>query len=213
MVTPTALVYLALAAAMVFALVIVVFPSITRDRGGKVFAFFPLFILPLGVGFIGGYHHLETSKRTEFCLSCHTMSDHGRSLYLDDPTALPAQHFQNQRVPREQACYTCHRDYTMYGDIAAKWRGLNHVYVYYFGTVPEPAQIKLYNPYNNRECLYCHQGARTFEEGFSHNLEPQIMPAIKSNEMSCLSSGCHENSHEVATLSEKEFWQPGQASE
>jgi cytochrome c-type protein NapC len=137
------------------------------------------------------------------------MSEHGRSLFVDDPTYLAAQHYQNARVPRDQACYTCHRDYTMYGDLAAKWRGLRHVYVYYSGGLPAPAEIELYQPYNNRECLSCHEGARTFEEGFSHTLEPATMPAIKANQMSCLSAGCHELAHGIETLSEKSFWTPG----
>jgi hypothetical protein len=98
----------------------------------------------------------------------------------------------------------------MYGDITSKWRGLRHVYVYYFGNEPEPSAIQLYTPYNNRECLQCHLGARSFEEGFSHTVEPQILPAIKSNEMSCLSSGCHDTVHAVETLNEKEMWRAGE---
>jgi hypothetical protein len=39
------------------------------------------------------------------------------------------------------------------------------VYVYYFSTPPAPGNIKLYQPFNNRECLHCHLGARSFEEG------------------------------------------------
>jgi cytochrome c-type protein NapC len=188
--------------------VLLAFPAITRNRGGKILAFFPLFLLPLAAGSLGGIQHLERSKETRFCLSCHTMSTHGKSLYVDDPNFLPASHFQNHRVPADRACYTCHTDYTMYGDINSKLRGLQHVYVQYLGSVPGPAQIRLYTPYNNRECLYCHQGARTFEEGVSHTLDPETLPAIKSNEMSCLSSGCHEQAHEVDTLDQQKFWSP-----
>jgi cytochrome c-type protein NapC len=188
------------------AAVIFVFPSVTRQRGGKILAFFPLFILPVTAAVLGGRQHLEKSKETSFCLSCHTMSEHGKSLYIDDANFLPASHFQNHRVPPERACYTCHTDYTMYGDINAKLRGLRHVYVQYLGNIPRPSDIRLYTPYNNRECLYCHEGARTFEEGVSHTLDPAILPAIKSNEMSCLSSGCHEQVHEVGTLQNQKMW-------
>lgn len=193
-----------------FILVIFAFPSITRNRGGKALAFFPLFILPVAAGSLGGYEHLERSKQTGFCLSCHTMSEHGKSLYIDDSTFLPASHFQNHRVPADKACFTCHTDYTMYGDINAKLRGLKHVYVQYLGNIPRPSEIKLYTPYNNRECLHCHDGARTFEEGVSHNLDPELLPAIKSNQMSCLSSGCHEQKHNVETLKDQKMWSPGQ---
>jgi cytochrome c-type protein NapC len=137
------------------------------------------------------------------------MQEHGRSLNIDDPAFLPAANFQNHRVPAEEACYTCHTDYTMYGDINAKLPGLRHVYVYYLGNLPRPADIKLYRSYNNRECLHCHEGARTFEEGQIHNADPAIMAAIKSNEMSCISSGCHDQVHAVGKINERKFWTPG----
>ncbi len=60
------------------------------------------------------------------------------------------------------ACYTCHTDYAMFGTVHAKLEGLHHVYVYWFGTPMKP--IRLYQPYNNRECLHCHEGARSFED-------------------------------------------------
>ncbi len=58
---------------------------------------------------------MEHATSTKFCLSCHVMEDFGRSLYVDDPSYIPAMHFQNNRVPRDHACYTCHTDYTMFG--------------------------------------------------------------------------------------------------
>jgi cytochrome c-type protein NapC len=188
-------------------------PSLSRDNGGKVLAFLALFILPVAAALSGGFHHLDQSKQTGFCLSCHTMSEHGRSLLIDDPSFLPATHYQFNRVPRETACYTCHTDYTLYGGLAAKWRGLRHVYVQYLGERPEPAAVKTYSPYNNRECLHCHDGARSFEEQSAHQKEPQTMASIKSNATSCLSSGCHEFVHEVELLAETPFWNPADAGE
>jgi cytochrome c-type protein NapC len=191
---------------MALVLVFFVFPGLTRARGGKIMAFFPLFVLPVAAGGVGGWYHLEQSKKTEFCLSCHVMEDHGKSLYIDDPAFVPAAHFQNHRIPAEEACYTCHTDYSMYGSISAKLRGLRHVYVYYLGKVPKPQEIKLYRSYNNRECLHCHDGARSFEEGAIHSADPAIMAAIKSNETSCLTSGCHDHFHDVGQLSSRKFW-------
>jgi cytochrome c-type protein NapC len=134
------------------------------------------------------------------------MSEHGKSLLIDDPSFLPAAHYQNNRVPRDQACYTCHRDYTMYGDISAKWRGLRHVYVQYLGNRPEPAQIKLYTPYNNRECLHCHAGARSFEEASPHMKEPGAIAAMKANTLSCMNGKCHEFAHDVESLKDFPLW-------
>jgi hypothetical protein len=94
----------------------------------------------------------------------------------------------------------------MYGSILAKVRGLRHVYVQYLGTVPKT--IQLCNPYNNRECPHCHDGARSFEEGAIHSADPSIMTSIKSNQLSCLTSGCHDQVHTIAHLSELKFWEP-----
>lgn len=208
MLTPTAITVLLAFVTIGLAVVILISPAVTRDRGGKVLAFFSLFMLPATIGLLEASLHLERSKETRFCLSCHVMTDYGKSLYRDDQAYLPAAHFQNHRVPADSACYTCHTDYTMYGDLRAKWRGLEHVYVQYFGTVPKPAEIKLYQPYNNRECLHCHEGARDFEEGALHSADPELLAGIKSNKISCLTSGCHDMVHGIESLNDAQFWTP-----
>lgn len=181
-------------------------PEITRERGGKALAFMALFLLPVLATWGGGTEQMETSKEITFCLSCHVMEDYGRSLHYDDQGYLPAAHFQNRRIPREQACYVCHSDYTFFGGAKSKWRGLRHVYVQYFGTVPKPAEIHLYSPFPNNTCLHCHEGARTFEEKSTHKKEPDLMKKIKSGETSCMSSGCHDIVHDVASINEGTFW-------
>jgi len=179
-------------------------PGITAGRAGKVLAFLGLFIFPVLVGTLGFQTHYERSKRTEFCLSCHVMEPYGKSLYVDDTAYVPAAHFQNNRVPRDQACYTCHTDYTLYtGGIKAKIRGLQHIYAQYIGKPQQP--IKLYQTFNNRECLHCHAGARSFEQGATHSA---MMDDIKNNQMSCLSSGCHDTVHNVAQLDHLKYWRP-----
>lgn len=183
-------------------------PSITLTRGGKELTFIVLFLLPIITASMGAAEQMERTEQTQFCLSCHLMEPYGQSLLVDDATYLPAAHYQNGRIPREQACYTCHTDYVLYGTALTKMRGLRHVYMQYFGNVTLP--IQLYTPYNNRECLHCHAGARSFEEGIVHSADPSIMAAIKSNELSCVSSGCHQTVHDVAHLGEVQFWEPPQ---
>ena len=78
--------------------------------------------------------------------------------------------------------------------------------MYYLGTPPAPENIKLYKPFNNRECLHCHAGARSFEEGAVHTADPDLLPAIKANKTSCISSGCHDVVHDVAKLKGAKFW-------
>ncbi|HEX5760608.1 MAG TPA: NapC/NirT family cytochrome c [Thermoanaerobaculia bacterium] len=174
-------------------------PALTAARGGKVLAFLALLVLPLAMTALGVSAHVERSKSTEFCLSCHVMEPYGESLRVDDASFVPASHFQNNRVPREQACFTCHTDYTMFGDAKAKLRGLRHVYVYYLAGAPE--KISLYEPYNNRECLHCHAGARKFEES---ELHVEIRDELRTNRTSCLE--CHDVVHEVDELTGKPLW-------
>ena len=134
------------------------------------------------------------------------MTDYGRSLYVDDPSYVPAVHFQNNRVPRDRACYTCHTDYAMFGGVRAKLRGVRHLYVQYLTTPPPPDQIHLYQPYNNRECLHCHGGARTFEEASAHSRTPESLPDMMANRLSCTSSNCHDIVHDVGSLNDVTFW-------
>ena len=203
---PTALLLIVLALTIVIIVIVIANPGITTGRGGKIMAFLALFVFPVVVGSFGVEEHLEHSKKTSFCLSCHVMEPYGRSLYVDDPSYVPAAHFQNARIPRDEACYTCHTDYVLYGGIRAKIRGVHHVWVQYV-TKPHPP-LHLYHPFNNRECLHCHAGARSFEQGAVHNADPETMPAIRANKISCLSSGCHDTVHNVAELDHVKYWTP-----
>jgi cytochrome c-type protein NapC len=185
--------------ALILVCVVAAAPGVTANPSGKVLAFVALFLLPATAGFFGVSQHMEHSKETSFCLSCHVMEPYGRSLYRDDKAFVPASHFQNARIPRDQACYTCHTNYTIFGTVHDKLRGLKHAYKYYITTPANP--IKLYEPFNNRECLHCHAGARSFEEGTTHL---GMMDDIKSNKVSCVS--CHDQIHDVAHLSNAKFW-------
>jgi len=55
--------------------------------------------------------------------------------------------------------------------------------------------------------LHCHLGARNFEENPVHTA---MMDSLKSNQTSCLSSGCHDTAHDIANLSHAKFWRPAQ---
>jgi len=192
--------------AVVLALLVATRADLIRARGGRILAFVALFLLPVLVLAGGFSHEMEQAQSTEFCLSCHVMTDYGHSLRVDDPSYLAASHFQNNRVPRERACYTCHTDYAMFGGVRAKLRGVRHLYVQYAGTVPAPADIHLYEPFNNRECLHCHAGARSFEEQSAHTKMPERLPDMKANRLSCTASKCHDIVHDVASLKDVKFW-------
>lgn len=196
---------LILAAFIVFNMVLIVVlhlrPQITAATGGKALAFLSLFVLPVVIFSGSSAHHLEKAKTTEFCLSCHVMEPYGRSLDIDSPDHLPASHFQNNRVPTDQACYTCHTSYAMFGDVRAKLNGVRHVYVNYFGDIPD--QLTLYDSFKNRECLHCHAGGRNFEENEFH---ASMRAELGRDDVSCLE--CHASVHAVTQLDDLPTWTP-----
>jgi cytochrome c-type protein NapC len=192
----TLTVFLLVAAALVG--VLIMRPSLTAARGGKVLAFFILFLLPVVMLWAGTSLHLEHAKSTDFCLSCHVMEPYGESLLLDDTAHLPASHYQQRHVSRDQACYTCHTSYTMFGGVKSKMKGLQHLYVNYLGTIPD--QIELYEPFDNNECLHCHDGARDFVD-----VHGDMQSELESGETSCLE--CHDQVHVVHQVDQLEKWE------
>jgi cytochrome c-type protein NapC len=210
MISPLTLGILFAGISVLLALLVALKTDLASGPGGKVLIFIALFIFPVVASLGGASEHIERSKRTSFCLSCHVMGDYGKSLYVDDKSYVPAVHFQNHRVPPDEACYTCHTDYTLYGGLHSKLRGLRHVYIQFFGTVPQPKDIKLYEAYNNRECLHCHLGARSFEEHEKHKKTEQTMADIKSNKLSCMAKNCHDTVHDVDSLKDVTLWKGGQ---
>ncbi len=194
---------LAVAALIVLAIaliaVVALRPNLTAAKGGKVLAFLAFFLLPVLGTVFALEAHVERSKSTAFCLSCHIMEPYGKSLRIDSTDFVPATHFQNRRIPRDQACYTCHTNYAMFGGMKAKIRGLRHLYVNYLGTVPK--KIELYEPFLNRECLHCHAGARAYEESEGHDGQLEDLAAEKT---SCIE--CHSDIHDVEHLASQALW-------
>src|SRR4051812_3863420 len=111
---------------LVLALFVGLRRDLSRSREGRILAFVALAVLPAVSIWAGFGEHMERATTTSFCLSCHVMTDYGKSLHYDDRSYLPAAHFQNNRVPPDRACYTCHTDYAMFGAEKAKLHGLRH---------------------------------------------------------------------------------------
>ena len=196
-----------IAVSIVLASIFLIRPSVTTGAAWKILAFIGLCVLP-ALCIVGGMNtHVQRSEQTKFCISCHVMAPYGQSLYIDDAAHIPAQHFQNHRVPPDMACYACHTDYTIYGPLKDKMQGLKRIYVQYVSTPPDPASIRIQGGFKNAQCLHCHLGARSFEENPIH---VAIMDSLTSNQMSCLTSGCHDTAHDVANLAHDKFWKPAQ---
>src|ERR1700676_4343725 len=111
---PTFLILLLIAFSVALVAVFVFRPQITSTRGGKMTAFLALVALPLLCFGLGTSTRLEHAKSTYFCRVCHIMETFGRSLRVDHPQHPAAAHFQNARVPANEACYTCNEYYAMF---------------------------------------------------------------------------------------------------
>jgi len=167
---------------------------------GRLVLLAGLLALPLLLSIGNISYGLHESSSTRFCLSCHEMQRHGKSLFADNKQALAAAHYQNRLVDRESVCYSCHKDYAMFGDVTAKLNGLRHVWAHYIAGVPK--KIELYKPYPNSNCLHCHDDARRFIDGPAHR---PILSALYAGTTSCLS--CHRIAHDMAKVDADELWQ------
>ena len=190
-----------IALTIVLAAVFLVRPSFTVGTAGKVLAFVALCILPALCITTGMSTQMQRSESVKFCTTCHAMENYGKSLYIDDPKYVPAQHFQNHRVPADTACYACHADYSLYGPMKDKLRGLSRIYFQYV-TAP-PKTIHIDGGYSSQQCLRCHAGARSFAENPVHLA---LMDQLKSNQLSCISSGCHDSVHNAAEVDRQKMW-------
>ena len=174
--------------------------SLASQTVGRVVLLVGLLALPLllSAGNISyGFHRSST---TAFCLSCHEMEPYGKSLFVDSQQALAAFHYQNRLVDRETVCFSCHKDYAMFGDVEAKMNGLRHVWAHYIAGVPK--KIELYQPYPNSNCLHCHDDMRRFVDAPAHK---PVLSALYAGTTSCLS--CHRIAHDMAKVDAADFWQ------
>ena len=167
-------------------------------------AFLAVLVLPTAAFSLGMAEHMEQSKTTGFCLSCHVMEPYGRSLFIDSPDHVPANHFQDKRVPRESACLICHTTYTMFGDLQAKLTGGKHLYVNYFGHHPGGALALPALPEPRMPILP--RRGQIFDESDIHL---DVRAELASNEISCLE--CHDLTLDVTELDGLEMWVSGSA--
>lgn len=167
---------------------LVFFQRRLSDVGLKVLSVSGMVVLPLIALGMGNIVGLQQAKKVDFCGSCHlTMAHFVNDMRNPDSSSLSALHFRNRWIPDAQ-CYTCHASYGMFGDVQAKMRGMEDVYKYYSRTYKVP--IRLHEPYQNPECLKCHDNTPKFLNSESHS---ELIALFRSGEFSCLD--CHGPAH------------------
>lgn len=168
-------------------------PGLRGAPGWRMLGILSFLVVPVIFAATTIEANFHDMKKVEFCGSCHVMDRHVQSLTYDDDEPLASVHYRNNYVPRETACYSCHVSYAMFGGVQAKINGLHHVRA--FLKDPKPRKIELYEAYSNDNCLHCHGSSQRFLEGESHVAEADFVARVTSNQLSCLSSGCHDEAH------------------
>jgi cytochrome c-type protein NapC len=196
--------WISLACALLAAAIILVFLFRRRAFNGswRLWLLMGLGILPLmsaGSANVAGFQ--ATQSRT-FCGSCHVMTPHAGESSDPDATSLSAIHARNAYFGQDN-CYTCHKDYGMYGYVLTKMGGMRHVYLYVtkYGSMPlEEAKhdIRIVKPLPNENCTTCHT---TTAPGWSKiGDHASSLAELRTGKLSCASPGCHGYAHPSTKL-------------
>jgi cytochrome c nitrite reductase small subunit len=152
-------------------------------------------LLPVAAYGLGALFVMERSKRTEFCGSCHIMTPIEHSLKANDGS-LASIHYGRGLVPYDQACYTCHSGYGIWGTMDAKMAGLSHMIRTLTGRYELPLTMR--GPFDIDSCLNCHAHAPSFRNVEAHQ-DADLQKALLAREMSC-TGVCHPEAHPVSAL-------------
>jgi nitrate/TMAO reductase-like tetraheme cytochrome c subunit len=172
------------------------------DAHAKLWLLMGLGVLPIlsaGSANIAGFQ--ATQSRT-FCGSCHVMTPHARDSEDRESKTLAAVHARNEHFGRDN-CYTCHKDYGMYGYVLTKMGGMRHVYLYltkYHAMPLEEAKhdIRIQKPLSNDNCMSCHTAtAPRWSKIGDH---ASSLDRARSGELSCASPGCHGYAHPMTKI-------------
>jgi cytochrome c-type protein NapC len=191
----TVLSYAALGCAALAAVILLAFLRSRRPVDGttKVLLLVGIGVLPLGAAVSGNLAGLEQMKERRFCGSCHEMTPYTRD--AADPLSMStaAVHSRNAHFG-EQSCFTCHKDYSMYGGIVTKLDGLKHVWVHYAKGGPT-GKLKTYRPYQNALCQRCH--STTAPAYLKVDPHRETLENIRGGGVSCVGAACHGPVHDT----------------
>jgi nitrate/TMAO reductase-like tetraheme cytochrome c subunit len=164
----------------------------------KLWLLLGLGVFPIGAAFSGNVQGFETTKKREFCGSCHVMALHQADSDDRASGSLASRHARNAMFGSEN-CYVCHADYGMFGTVMTKAGGMRHVWLYlteYRKTPVEEAKktIRLRDPVQmNDNCMLCHstEGTLWLKVPDHHAL----LEAARAGRIGCASEGCHGLAH------------------
>lgn len=195
---------IAVGSAACAALILLVFlvrrPTVEADT--KIWLFLALGVLPIVTAATANLRGFEAMESRAFCGSCHVMEPHAAD--SADPTSngLAAIHGRN-RYFGEDNCYTCHKDYGMYGFVITKMGGLRHVYYYLteYRSMPlseSKHDIRIREPFPNDTCIGCHSTEAPRWRALGDHASS--LANVRDGSLSCASAGCHGFAHPITKV-------------
>jgi nitrate/TMAO reductase-like tetraheme cytochrome c subunit len=156
-------------------------------------------IVTAGTANVAGF---EATQSRKFCGSCHVMIPHAEDSGDPKSLSLAAVHARNEYFGQNN-CYTCHKDYGMYGYVLTKMGGMRHVYLYLteYRSMPlaeSKTAIRILKPLPNANCMHCH--TTTAPAWLAVPDHASSLESVKSGKLSCASVGCHGFAHPMTKL-------------
>ena len=156
-------------------------------------------ILTAGSSNVAGFRATQT--RT-FCGSCHVMEPHASDSADPKSNSLAAIHGRNEHFGHDN-CYTCHKDYGMYGFVMTKAGGMRHVYMYLTEYHDMPLEksrhdIRIRAPLPNDNCTTCH--TTTAPRWLAIPDHGSSVLAVREGKTSCASAGSHGFAHPTTKI-------------
>lgn len=183
------------------------------DGTTKLWLLVGIGVLPItsaGTANVAGFK--ATQSRT-FCASCHVMTPHASDSSEPHSQSLSSIHARNEYFGQDN-CYTCHKDYGMYGYVLTKMGGMRHVWLYatkYHSMPLEEAKhdIRVVKPVPNSTCTNCH--TTTAPRWVAIGDHASSLSKVRDGSLSCASAGCHGYAHPATKLG-KELLEDGGAA-
>ncbi len=172
------------------------------DASVKLWLLMGLGVFPIASAGTSNIAGFQATQSRAFCGSCHVMIPHASDSEDLASTSLSAIHGRNKYFGKDN-CYTCHKDYGMYGYVLTKMGGMRHVFLYLteYRTMPlEKAKhdIRIVKPFTNQACLNCHTTTAPGWKAIGDHASS--LASLQDGTLSCASSGCHGYAHPATKL-------------
>lgn len=167
------------------------------DASTKLWLLMGLGVFPIASAATTNVAGFQATQSRAFCGSCHVMTPHASDALDPASRTTSAIHARNKYFGKDN-CYTCHKDYGMYGYVLTKMGGMRHVALYLteFRTMPleqSKREIRILKPISNQTCMSCHTTeAPTWGALGDH---ASSLAGVRDGSVSCASPGCHGYSH------------------